>query len=452
MNKLLAALLLLIATVNAVAADPDFNNDGVVNQKDVDDFLSVYSEGLCSTGNCDSIDINGDGSLFDPDDQEAYLNRVRWGLPVIAPWRPPVDEFGATIIPQATWTILVSSSKGNDANDGISAPVRTIARAYAIAGFRSNVHILFRKGDVWDEPFRGEYGPWEKGGINQYEPMVLSSYSDDGSPLNPKFTYRTPDSATEAGNTIKFQGDRFTGHIWIIGLDFEPVEGTKSHIAINVYAPRQGIVIEGCRFVGGSSAAVFDGTVSHGLNKTVFRRNYIGYTKDAGDGGHSGGCYIVNAEEFLFENNVLEHVGWGEVREEHNKFNQGVYVVASLGTFQERPFVAQNNLIIAPGHAGIQLRAGLTYAVFNEVRNAPIGISGGHAMAAANNPWKGNIANNTIVGWDAIPRASQGECIRVSRGDGAWVFNNTFVNPRQSIVYEQPLGNITFLGNVVNDN
>jgi hypothetical protein len=55
----------------------DFNNDGsLFDPQDIEAFLSVYSEGPCipASANCDTIDFNNDGSLFDPEDIEDFLN------------------------------------------------------------------------------------------------------------------------------------------------------------------------------------------------------------------------------------------------------------------------------------------------------------------------------------------------------------------------------------------
>lgn len=67
--------------VGLVGASPapcdnlDFNNDcSAFDPLDIDDFLSVYSEGPCSTGACNDIDFNNDGSVFDPSDIDAFLS------------------------------------------------------------------------------------------------------------------------------------------------------------------------------------------------------------------------------------------------------------------------------------------------------------------------------------------------------------------------------------------
>lgn len=55
----------------------DFNNDGsIFDPLDIDAFLSIYSEGGClpPTSTCNDIDFNNDGSIFDPRDIDAFLS------------------------------------------------------------------------------------------------------------------------------------------------------------------------------------------------------------------------------------------------------------------------------------------------------------------------------------------------------------------------------------------
>jgi hypothetical protein len=53
----------------------DFNNDGLFpDTADIDDLLSVFSGGPCSTGNCNDIDFNNDGLFPDTTDIDAFLN------------------------------------------------------------------------------------------------------------------------------------------------------------------------------------------------------------------------------------------------------------------------------------------------------------------------------------------------------------------------------------------
>ena len=443
-NIVLGLLAFLLSSSVAIAqtADPDFNNDGFANEADTTAYLSAYSEGPCD--GCDSIDINRDGSVFDPTDTEAWMNSVRWGLPIDMPWRPPVDEFGAVIVPAASREIRVSC-RGDDANDGISAPVRTFARAETLLRRNSDDHLVVDGSCDYPDQLRGEYGPWDKGGISRERPMVIRW---SGTGTQPRLVYRTPDDATSPGSTIRIQGDGFSGNLWIIGLEFAPVDGARGHGAISVYARGSGIVIEGNRVLGGNSLGNFDGVVPGGLSDVAVRRNYVGFTRSSSDGAHSGGFYIVRVEGMLVEHNVLEHVGWGEERDVFSKFCQGIYC-SQYDTFRDRPLVIMNNLGIGAGAAMFQLRSGRTFAVLNEVRDSPLGITGGHAQNVPGKGWKGAIAYNTIRGYARIPLASQGVSIQASHGEGARIFNNKTIDPRQPMVLESPVGDIWISGNEV---
>ena len=65
------------APCGRVCNDVDFNNDGsLFDPDDVDAFFSVFSEGPCIPAGsiCDPIDFNNDGSLFDPLDIDSFLS------------------------------------------------------------------------------------------------------------------------------------------------------------------------------------------------------------------------------------------------------------------------------------------------------------------------------------------------------------------------------------------
>ncbi len=61
---------------NAPACDPlDFNGDGLTpDTADIDDFLSVFSGGPCSTGTCGDLDFNNDGLFPDTADIDSLLS------------------------------------------------------------------------------------------------------------------------------------------------------------------------------------------------------------------------------------------------------------------------------------------------------------------------------------------------------------------------------------------
>jgi hypothetical protein len=65
-----------LQTREATCGSIDINGDGsFFDPMDVDAFLSVFSEGPCipAGATCGSVDFNGDGSFFDPCDIDAFL-------------------------------------------------------------------------------------------------------------------------------------------------------------------------------------------------------------------------------------------------------------------------------------------------------------------------------------------------------------------------------------------
>jgi hypothetical protein len=436
-------------------ADPDFNNDGAFgNQLDVDDFLSVFSEGPCSTGNCDSIDTNRDGSLFDPRDIDAFVQRVRFGMPPDDFWS--IASIIDSPLQSATGlTIYVDSVDGSDSNDGRTSltPVRTIARGASMLRNNSPDSLLLADGGEWFEKIQTRDGAWTIGGRSPRELMTIGRYST-GRPALPKITYRgsNPEFSSEA---IRIQGEEFPGFLRITGIAFQPAPIDVAHCAIYIYTPRSHIAIDSCTSIGGNSFLILDGIEPNGFTDLHVTGNYIGQTKRAA-GRHAGGCYLVRCARVLFDFNTFDRVGWdGVARVPDDKFNQGVYVVGNFETATEGSILFVSNTMLDPAHAGFQLRGGLTYAVFNRIVGAPIGASGGHAMLPPGHFWYGAIANNEFEGFAAIPGAAQGECIRVSRGGNeggpAMVLSNQFINPRSTIVRESPLGDITFWGNITQE-
>ncbi len=59
----------------------DFNGDGLFpDTADIDDFLSVFSGGSCSTGTCGEVDFNNDGLFPDTADIDSLLSVFSGGV------------------------------------------------------------------------------------------------------------------------------------------------------------------------------------------------------------------------------------------------------------------------------------------------------------------------------------------------------------------------------------
>jgi hypothetical protein len=67
-------------TVGNTCDTIDFNGDGLLpDTGDIDDFLSVFSGGPCSTGMCGDLDFNNDGLFPDTADIDALLSQFSGG-------------------------------------------------------------------------------------------------------------------------------------------------------------------------------------------------------------------------------------------------------------------------------------------------------------------------------------------------------------------------------------
>src|SRR6185369_16029394 len=88
----------------------------------------------------------------------------------------PVDANGWTVFtPSAdTHIIYVSSSQGNDANDGLSVntPVKTFNRGTSLMRQGFPDWLLLKKGDTWS----GESLQIRTSGRSATEPQLISSY------------------------------------------------------------------------------------------------------------------------------------------------------------------------------------------------------------------------------------------------------------------------------------
>jgi len=95
-----------------------------------------------------------------------------------------LDANGWTVFKPSpdTHIIYVSSSGGNDRNDGRSqrTPVKTLARGYSLLRNGYPDWLLLKKGDTWiNEAFR----VFQRSGRSAREPMLISSYGTGARPL-----------------------------------------------------------------------------------------------------------------------------------------------------------------------------------------------------------------------------------------------------------------------------
>jgi hypothetical protein len=213
--------------------------------------------------------------------------------------------------------IYVSSSEGDDGNDCLSEdnPCATLMHAETLLRDGYPDWLLLRRGDVWYEPFSDGWSfSWTKSGRNADEPLVVTSYGDDG-----------PRPLIKAGQEHGFH--RHQGNdvhdLALVDIHFEA--HTKNPLSDEYAGPEarefqsgfrwtgdgnvQRILVEGCKFeYFGSNFAMHPGGTGTFTDVSI-RGNvfYSAWTGSAAD--YSQGVYADRIDGLLIEGNVFDRNG-----------------------------------------------------------------------------------------------------------------------------------------------
>jgi hypothetical protein len=257
-----------------------------------------------TTANCecnDGIDNDGDGLIDSSNDLgcTGANDCSEGGLATGS------LENGWTVIEPATNTIIyyVSTSDGDDQNDGISptTPKKTIAAAMALARNNSPDWVLLKRGDVFTETLT------LKKGIAANTPFVISSYGDSKDrPLLKTGANSGIEQVLEFQNII-ISGLAFYAHTRNPqSNEFVSYQGSTG---FNFYRkagkPGNNLIIEDCSF------NFYAGNVIQGAQppKNITLRRNI-FTNNYSDAAHSQGLYMAFCESVLLEENIFDHNGW----------------------------------------------------------------------------------------------------------------------------------------------
>jgi hypothetical protein len=232
-----------------------------------------------------------------------FLQRlpVTWVAPRITGW----TEY---VLADDARAIYVSSSDGNDDNDGLSyhTPRATIAAGISLLRDGYPDHLLLKKGDSWTESL----GIWQLSGRSQSEPMVIGAY---GAGARPRLD-------TGAGTAISRQPDGrdYCDYISIIGIHFRAHTRIFGNAGFNTAGSngfdwRSGgryLLVEDCLFESYINNLYFDEQSPNDISNITIRRCSI---LDAwSDISISRGMYLARVEHGLIEENIFDHNGYNE--------------------------------------------------------------------------------------------------------------------------------------------
>jgi hypothetical protein len=218
--------------------------------------------------------------------------------PTVPPPAPPPSEASWTVLSPSADTrfVYVSSSAGNDANNGLSeaAPKATISAGKGLCRAGYPDWLLLKAGDTWTNQ---SFGNFSKSGRSASEPMVISSY---GSGARPFIKTGTSDGLDMFGSTP-------VSHVYIVGLHLKAHTFTGSQGATGMFllADVNDILVEDCMIEGYSDNFVVQ-------NASNFRLRYSVVVDSYSTASHSQGIYAEGIDGLLIEQCVFDHNGWKE--------------------------------------------------------------------------------------------------------------------------------------------
>lgn len=349
----------------------------------------------------------------------AAFNAV--GQSAFSDWVSVTLESGWTALRRSadSRVVYVSSSTGNDANDGLTPdkPKKTIAAGYALLRHQRPDWLLLKRGDTWDTPL----GWWKKSGRSASEPMVVATYGEDTA--RPRLNTGKEDAFLRSGGGGSPASIDF---LTVVGLDFRAQRaGADEGTGVNWLGPGQDILFEDCRFEGYRMGLVVQG-ISGRVERFNLRRSLVldSFTTS----GHSSGIYAEGVDGFLIEENVFDHNGHKPGVAPATIFNHNTYIsTANTGV------IYRGNIALRGASHGVQVRCGGVISGNVFARN-PVAVllGGGDPNPITHtNGVTGSVDGNLIIeGNDISPTLPRGFGIDIMNigSRGATVRDNIIAN------------------------
>lgn len=334
------------------------------------------------------------------------------------------DDDGWTVLtPSAdTRKVYVSSSQGDDGNDGLTegTAVKTLAMAKTLLRTGSADWMLLKRGDSWKEQTSLAIAP---GGRSEAERIVYTCYGEDG-----------PRPRLLSGVTFGVIKGR--SNYALVSLDFYADERDPDSptfkgpaapgVRVRVVGPSKNLLVEDCavRFGGISFQNTKRGEEAKEdrplrpeererieVRRCMLWDNYNGQ----GRGPHSdrsSGMFTHSVADLLVEECFIDHGGWHDrVGGGRSIYSHNLYL--SSGT---RENIVRGNIIARGASHGLQARSGGLVEGNLFVRNAMAMLTGGNP-ANGESPFA-RVLRNVILESDDIAPHRWSKSGKQVRGHG----------------------------------
>jgi len=264
---------------------------------------------------------------------------------------------GFTEAPESADTIkiYVSSSEGNDSNDGRSPdfPVASLSRGESLVRSGFPDHLLFKRGDTWKDEHFGRF----KSGQSASSPIVVAPYGSDGDRPLFKISQHFINHNGQTRNYVWFMG------LNVVAYRFDPDDPefspTGSSSSLRFVGGGDDILLEDCRLQHVSINLQSIG--SNTYHRFVIRRCMVTDVYRPGSSltgsARASGAFIDGIEGLTIEDCVFDRNGWHPTVETAgaNLLNHNLYLqTGNNGS----GVVVRNNIITRGSSHGIQGRAG----------------------------------------------------------------------------------------------
>lgn len=315
------------------------------------------------------------------------------------------------LVPSAdTIVIHVSSSAGNDANDGQKPDraVRSIERGVGLLREGSADWLLFKRGDVWKTGFGG----WGLSGRSASERMVIGDY---GEGARPRFEFQEDNLSVHGGVTEKPYIDNlvFTS-LHFVGARHDPSRGVPhgpSPACVSWLRGGNDVLFEDVRFEYCSVVITrYDGFPA---SRFRFHRCLFLDSFSMAD-SHAQGLFVHGVKSLSVEESVFDRCGWHPdfPAADPTIFNHCIY----WQTGGPADGVVRGNLILRGASHGAQMRSSGRVEGNVFARNAIGGFIAANFDPAPRGTPGTVIGNLFTEGEDITPR--QGHPGNLHRGWG----------------------------------